>query len=571
MLVLVTILVAIAVLHTVSAVEAQQVAVRLSCSPITVGRGDLTVSELTIDVATLPLGAYQVAVTFDPRALRVMAVEGGLTAEFTADPISNATQYASGRVAILGYNATSLASPTGQVSVARMTFAVTGFVAPEARLGLDVDTVADTDGRVLATEAHGCAVMIAQEMITPTAGTTTPTATAIGTVVPPTGTPAPPTNTLTPLSSPTPSSIPVLPSCDGDCDADGRVTVDELMRGVRIALGTLPIDTCPSFDANGDGEVSVGEIVAGVNTGLGGCFASPTVAAATSLPSATATITPVPTETVAATPTREPKRLRMYQAYPGKEIQLPLCSPDPNDGPLQFAAPSLPAGAVVDPASGVLTWTPTNDQIGAFYVPFECTSAATPPWRIEGIQSFQVSPLDPCVTTRCDPTMGCSAKMHPLEQDCCAAGSLPRISYAEVPCPEGAMLFVGRNRTGIGRIQNCDRLRVINFLQAGAAVRIHIETRCLRVDREVSVQAHLATKNRLVVSDGQEAVLTPRDDGYAERLSLTFPVLGPGPFFELEGAEAILRVTVRDVEGLMLSTERRVVLTFDLPIDLPDP
>ena len=60
-------------------------------------------------------------------------------------------------------------------------------------------------------------------------------------------------------------------ACVGDCDDDGSVTVVELIRGVNIALGTLLIDACPSFDTNGDGEVTVNELVTGVHAALTGC------------------------------------------------------------------------------------------------------------------------------------------------------------------------------------------------------------------------------------------------------------------------------------------------------------
>jgi hypothetical protein len=59
--------------------------------------------------------------------------------------------------------------------------------------------------------------------------------------------------------------------CTGDCDASGEVTVDELIRGVNIALGTAAVAQCPSFDANGDGAVTVSELITAVNNALGGC------------------------------------------------------------------------------------------------------------------------------------------------------------------------------------------------------------------------------------------------------------------------------------------------------------
>ncbi|OFV91254.1 MAG: hypothetical protein A3J75_05565 [Acidobacteria bacterium RBG_16_68_9] len=43
----------------------------------------------------------------------------------------------------------------------------------------------------------------------------------------------------------------------GDCGGEGRVTVDELVKGVNIALGNMPLDRCPRFDANGNGRVTI--------------------------------------------------------------------------------------------------------------------------------------------------------------------------------------------------------------------------------------------------------------------------------------------------------------------------
>ena len=49
------------------------------------------------------------------------------------------------------------------------------------------------------------------------------------------------------------------------------MTVDEIIRGVNIALGNSPLEACPAFDVNCDGEVTVDEIVLAVNQALFGC------------------------------------------------------------------------------------------------------------------------------------------------------------------------------------------------------------------------------------------------------------------------------------------------------------
>jgi len=59
--------------------------------------------------------------------------------------------------------------------------------------------------------------------------------------------------------------------CVGDCDGNGQVTVDELIAGISIALGSAALSACPQFDANHDGTITVDEIIIGINKALVGC------------------------------------------------------------------------------------------------------------------------------------------------------------------------------------------------------------------------------------------------------------------------------------------------------------
>ena len=68
------------------------------------------------------------------------------------------------------------------------------------------------------------------------------------------------------LTLPTPA-----PSCTGDCDGDGAVTINELITGVNIALGSAPLAQCAAFDADGDGLVAINELIAAVGAALDGC------------------------------------------------------------------------------------------------------------------------------------------------------------------------------------------------------------------------------------------------------------------------------------------------------------
>jgi Ca2+-binding EF-hand superfamily protein len=59
--------------------------------------------------------------------------------------------------------------------------------------------------------------------------------------------------------------------CPGSCNGDEQVTVAELVRGVSITLGQLPLTECTAADANHDGRVSVNELVRAVSALLTGC------------------------------------------------------------------------------------------------------------------------------------------------------------------------------------------------------------------------------------------------------------------------------------------------------------
>ncbi len=84
-------------------------------------------------------------------------------------------------------------------------------------------------------------------------------------VVAPTPTPMP---TPTSTASPTPT---VVSRCEGDCDGNGLVTIDELVTMVGVALELRSVTDCLAGDRDGNGLVTVDEIIAAVNRALLGC------------------------------------------------------------------------------------------------------------------------------------------------------------------------------------------------------------------------------------------------------------------------------------------------------------
>lgn len=61
------------------------------------------------------------------------------------------------------------------------------------------------------------------------------------------------------------------PACVGDCNLDGVVTVDDLLRMVTIAAGDAAPAGCPAGDVNGDDAITIDEILHAVGSALGGC------------------------------------------------------------------------------------------------------------------------------------------------------------------------------------------------------------------------------------------------------------------------------------------------------------
>jgi len=89
--------------------------------------------------------------------------------------------------------------------------------------------------------------------------------------------------------------------CPGDCTADNGVTVDEIITGVQIALGTAATGDCPSFDRNADDRVTIDELIEAVEAALLGCAAPPTRS-----PSPTSDPTASPTHTTTVSVTQTP-------------------------------------------------------------------------------------------------------------------------------------------------------------------------------------------------------------------------------------------------------------------------
>jgi hypothetical protein len=281
------------------------------------------------------------------------------------------------------------------------------------------------------------------------------------------------------------------------------------------------------------------------------------------MPSAT------PTPSATSPPVLTP--LPIYRTYPGYPIALPLPIAAPQGESLQCAASDLPTGAHFDSQTQTLEWTPDENQLGPFYVPFSCTDTASSVFG--GTLIFKVQPLDDCGAPLCDPATGCTEPLPPLDTNCCANGPAARVAEPAAGCPEGLVVFVGDNQNGgFGRLQNCDHKRVLNMAQSAAQVRFNLQARCISDADRPRVRARLETAKRVLFDQEYRVTVSQASDGYYDGL-VPFPVdrLTTLPdFTDIEGAEANLTVTLQDAENQTVTETLRLLLTFTPVPDVPD-
>jgi hypothetical protein len=118
----------------------------------------------------------------------------------------------------------------------------------------------DYIGAQMAAANVGAPAETPTSTATPSLAPTTPAATS-------TATPSATLTSTAAINSPTPTPI----HCTGDCDANLAVAVDEIVKGVNIALGTASLDQCQAFDCNATGQVTVDCLVQAVEAALSGC------------------------------------------------------------------------------------------------------------------------------------------------------------------------------------------------------------------------------------------------------------------------------------------------------------
>jgi hypothetical protein len=336
----------------------------------------------------------------------------------------------------------------------------------------------------------------------------------------------------------------VSPKQFGRIDIDGNGAVDavDVQLGINGALGI----SIGSFnaDVNNDGDVNAVDVQVVINAALG--------------------ILP---ENLAPIITSQP----IYLAYPGFAIALPIAATDPENTDLTFVASSAPAGASLDAITGMVTWTPTDDDIGPAYIQFTVSDEGDPAESSDGVLIFQIVPPEDCVDAVCDAATGCDFQVKPITEACCTEEPTVRIAEPEAPCPEGRVLHVGRNGRGFGRLQNCDFVQIVPFAQGGANITLHFESRCVNDAERVTIEARMETATEVVFERSQSVSLTARPDGFSHALGLNWDVGFETDIEALEGAEALLSVTLTDADETVVERQLRVTLTLAETEDLPNP
>jgi hypothetical protein len=61
------------------------------------------------------------------------------------------------------------------------------------------------------------------------------------------------------------------PDCAGDCDGNWRVSVAEVISGIRMMVDAVPIGECSRMDSSADGLITVNEVVYALRHSLEGC------------------------------------------------------------------------------------------------------------------------------------------------------------------------------------------------------------------------------------------------------------------------------------------------------------
>lgn len=96
-------------------------------------------------VSGVPVGAYTMEIRFDPEAMELVDVRGGVASQFISAPITNRQAFATGVVRFSAFQAQEVGQPTGKVHVATIVARPRGG-NDKVKLRVQPVTVSDTSG-----------------------------------------------------------------------------------------------------------------------------------------------------------------------------------------------------------------------------------------------------------------------------------------------------------------------------------------------------------------------------------------------------------------------------------------
>jgi hypothetical protein len=265
--------------------------------------------------------------------------------------------------------------------------------------------------------------------------------------------------------------------CVGDCNGDGRVTVDEILRGVCWAICTQELrpPPCPALDPDNVGEITITNLIKAVNNALNGCpggtpqpSVTPSVTA-TPIASAMATLMPTVSPTACSTPVCPGSILPPVcfdfedpcycycEATPALS-RTPSSTPTPT-GPPPSPTPTGVCGEVCDnrpcgeftcPGSNGLPTTRFCDVTylgtGCQCSPIECPTAPPTPRAPSPTPSTPIPVKATCVPTPGGIPPYCAAHCEPCPtiragcnaQSCVRCIENPVCGLGEICAPQGA-------------------------------------------------------------------------------------------------------------------------------------
>jgi YVTN family beta-propeller protein len=193
--------------------------------------------------STVPSGVL----TLDTNALTAQEQQLGSSQRLPARPQAVAIRNDGSEAYIAGY---SLDNQTNEVAIIAPT---ANQVSDSIRTGTLPDTIAlSTDGNTLYVSNMGSNSL---SIVNPRFRSST--AVAVG-------------------GAPMGVAVAAVPSiCDGDCNGDREVVIDELIRGVAVALEQQSLSSCDAADHDDDGRVMVDEILRATRAALLGCPTAP--------------------------------------------------------------------------------------------------------------------------------------------------------------------------------------------------------------------------------------------------------------------------------------------------------